>query len=519
MAERDSSGFALRMTLLCVCIPLVFYVSSGIVWTMENNEVDEKQVSLEEKLVYKPQHCFEVWDEKPKKTCANFAEDYKEFVSAAKTERLAVKATQELALRAGFSDYNKFLKNGRTFSPGEKVFLDNRGKTIVLAKRGLRPLTDGLRLVMAHIDSPRLDFKLRPLYEEGGLAIFATHYYGGIKKYQWTALPLAIYGVVVKKDGTWAEVRIGDSPDDPVFMVSDLLPHLAKKQLEKKLEEAIEAEKLNLVVGNEPLSDDGEIKEKVKLNILKILYQKYDIREEDLISAELSAVPVGPARDLGWDRSMISAYGHDDKVCAFPALRALFDQRQIPEYTSLVVLFDKEETGSRSNTGATSLFLYDFVGRLLEGDPSTGSTSLPQGGGIREIFRNSEAISADVTAAFNPDYKEVHDEKNAAKLGYGVSVSRYAGRGGKKGTSEASAEYVARIRKIFDEAGVVWQPAMMGKIDIGGGGTIAVFLAEYNLDIIDIGLPLLNMHAPFEIASKADLYSAYQAYSAFLRIP
>ena len=481
---------------------------------MENNKAEEKPLSLEKKLVYKPQHCFEVWDEKTKKTCSNFAEDYKEFVSAAKTERLAVKAAQELALRVGFLDFTKFCQNGRTFSPGGKVFLDNRGKTIVLAKRGLRPLTDGLRLVMAHIDSPRLDFKLRPLYEEGGLALMATHYYGGIKKYQWTAVPLAIYGVIVKKDGTWAEIRVGDSPEDPVFMVSDLLPHLSEKQLEKKLEEAIEAEKLNLVVGNEPLIDDEKIKEKVKLNILKILHQKYDIYEEDLISAELEAVPVGGARDLGWDKSMISAYGQDDKSCAFAALRALLDKREIPEYTSVVVLFDKEETGSRSNTGATSLFLYDFVGRLLETDENREAVGLDSQ--IRKVFRNSAAISADVTAAFNPDYKEVHDEKNAAKLGYGVAVERYTGRRGKVGTSEASAEYVSKIRRILDEAGFVWQPAMLGKVDIGGGGTIAVFLAGYNLDIIDIGVPLLNMHAPFEIASKADLYSAYQAYSAFL---
>ena len=478
---------------------------------MENTK---RKSELEEKLVYKPRHCFEVWDARTKKACSNFAEDYKEFVSVAKTERLAAKAAQELALRGGFSDYSKFCLSGRSLSPGEKIFAENRGKTVVLAKRGQKPLSAGLRLVMAHIDSPRLDFKLRPLYEEGGLALFATHYYGGIKKYQWPALPLAIYGVVAKKDGTWVEVRIGDDPDDPVFMVTDLLPHLAKKQLEKKLEEAIEAEKLTLVVGNEPLVEEEEAENKAKLNVLKILHQKYDIREEDLISAELEAVPAGAARDLGWDRSLVSAYGHDDRSCAFAALRALLDQKDIPEYTSLVVLFDKEETGSGSNTGATSLFLYDFIGKLLdlEEDREPAQFDLQ----IRDILLRSVAISADVTAGFNPTYKEVHDEKNAAKLGYGVAVERYTGRGGKKGTSEASAEYTAKIRRILDEAGVVWQPAMLGKIDIGGGGTIAVFLAKYNLDIIDIGVPLLNMHAPFEIAAKADIYSAYQAYSAFL---
>ncbi|MEA2020683.1 MAG: aminopeptidase [Patescibacteria group bacterium] len=477
---------------------------------MQNNN----ESTLEKQLSYKPKCCWEVWDSKTKKKCFNFAEDYKEFVSAAKTERLAVKAGKELGLRHGYSDFKDFERSGRKLSPGEKIFASNRGKTLVLVHRGKKPITEGMRLVMAHVDSPRLDFKLRPLYEDNGLALFATHYYGGIKKYQWPALPLALYGVIVKKDGTWAELRLGDEPNDPVFMVSDLLPHLADKQLDKKLKEAIEAEKMNLVVGNNPFLDSDEAKEKVKLNILNILNQKYDIKEEDLISAELEAVPVGSARDLGFDRSLISAYGHDDRVCAYPALTALLDQNNIPEHTLLVVFYDKEETGSRSNTGATSLFLYDLIGRLLDLDPERENGKFDYQ--IRKALRNSEAISADVTAGINPSYKEVHDEKNAAKLGYGVALQRYTGKKGKRGTSEATAEYTAKIRALFDQAEVMWQPAMMGKVDIGGGGTIAVFVAEYNLDIIDIGVPLLNMHAPFEIASKADIYSAHQAYSAFL---
>jgi len=477
--------------------------------------VENKEESkLEEDLFYKTESCYKIWDRKTKKKCFNFAEDYKEFVSAVKTERLAVKGAKELGLRAGFSDWETFSQDNRTFEAGKKVFASNRGKTIVLARRGRRPLTEGIRFVMAHVDSPRLDFKLRPLYEDGALALFSTHYYGGIKKYQWPALPLAIYGVVAKKDGTWAEIRIGDDPKDPVFMVSDLLPHLAKKQLEKKLEEAIEAENLNLVAGSEPLLDDNDVEEKIKLNVLDILNQQYDIKEEDLISAELEAVPVGEARDLGWDRSMISAYGHDDRSCGFAALRAILDQKEIPEYSSVVVLFDKEETGSRSNTGATSLFLYDLLGQLLEIDPEIENSNIELK--LRETLRKSEAISADVTAGFNPTFKEVHDEQNAAKMGHGVALQRYTGRGGKKGTSEATADYTARIRRIFDDAGVVWQPAMMGKVDVGGGGTIAVFLAEYNMDIVDVGVPLLNMHAPFEIASKADIFSAYLAYKAFL---
>ncbi len=476
---------------------------------------EKEKSTLEEQLSYSPKSCWKVWDSKTKKKCSNFAEDYKEFVSAAKTERLAVKAGKELALRRGYSDFKDFERSGRNFSPGEKIFASNRGKTLVLVQRGKKPITQEMRLVMAHVDSPRLDFKLRPLYEDSGLALFATHYYGGIKKYQWPALPLALYGVIVKKDGSWAELRLGDEPNDPVFMVSDLLPHLAEEQLEKKLKEAIEAEKMNLVVGNEPFLDDDKVEEQIKLNILNILNQKYDIKEEDLISAELEAVPMGAARDLGFDRSLISAYGHDDRVCAYPALRSLLDQNEVPEHTSVVVLYDKEETGSRSNTGATSLFLYDFIGRLLELDPELEAGKFDHQ--IRKALRNSEAISADVTAGINPSYKDVHDEKNAAKLGYGVALQRYTGKKGKRGTSEATAEYTAKIRALFDQAEVLWQPAMLGKVDVGGGGTIAVFVAEYNLDIIDIGVPLLNMHAPFEIASKADIYSAYQAYSAFLK--
>ncbi len=476
---------------------------------------DTKEKSeLEKQLAYESKSCWEVWDGKRKKECANFAEDYKEFVSAVKTERLAVKAAKELALRAGYSDLGPFSNSGKAFVPGEKVFASNRGKTIALAKHGRRPASEGFRLVMAHVDSPRLDFKLRPLYEEGGLVLFSTHYYGGIKKYQWPALPLAIYGMVAKKDGSWAEIRVGDDARDPVFMVSDLLPHLSKEQLEKTLEKAIEAEDLNLVAGNEPLVEEKKAKEKVKLNLLNILNQQYDIKEEDLISAELEAVPAGEARDLGWDRSMISAYGHDDRSCGFAALRSLLDQKEIPEYTSVVVLFDKEETGSRSNTGATSLFLYDMLGQLLLMDPEVEKANIDVQ--LRKSLRASEAISADVTAGFNPSFKDVHDEKNAAKMGYGVALQRYTGRGGKTSTSEATADYTAKVRRIFDGAGVVWQPAMMGKVDVGGGGTIAVFLAEYNLDIIDVGVPLLNMHAPFEIASKADILSAYRAYKAFL---
>ena len=474
----------------------------------------QEESELEKQLSYEPKSCWEVWDGKSKKQCANFAEDYKEFVSVVKTERLAVKAAKELALRAGYSDLENFSRSGRSFSAGEKIFASNRGKTIALAKHGRRPVSEGFRLVMAHVDSPRLDFKLRPLYEDGGLALFSTHYYGGIKKYQWPALPLAIYGMVAKTDGTWAEIRIGDDDRDPVFMVSDLLPHLSKEQLEKTLEKAIEAKDLNLVAGNEPLVEEEKAKEQVKLNILNILNQQYDIKEEDLISAELEAVPVGEARDLGWDRSMVSAYGHDDKSCAFSALRALLDQKEIPEYTSVVVLFDKEETGSRSNTGATSLFLYDILSQLVLMDPEVREINSDVQ--LRKSLRVSEAISADVTAGLNPSFRDVHDEQNAAKLGYGVALQRYTGRGGKKGTSEATADFTAKVRRIFDDADVCWQPAMMGKVDVGGGGTIAVFLAEYNLDIIDVGVPLLNMHAPFEIASKADIFSAYRAYSSFL---
>lgn len=468
----------------------------------------EKKSKLEEKLGFSRKPAWEIWDKKTKDKAFDFAEAYKEFLNFSKTERLAVEKSQEIAKDAGFQEIERFKR--KDLSCGISLFATNREKNIILAKIGEKPLSSGIKIIVAHIDSPRIDLKLTPLYEEETLAFFKTQYYGGIKKYQWPTTPLALHGVIVTKDGKKIKVDIGEKDEEPIFIITDLLPHLAKKQMEKKLEEAIEAEELNLLVGSLPLVEEKEAKEKVKLGILKILNEKYGIVEEDLVSAELEAVPAGAAQDLGWDKGLIAGYGHDDRSCSFSALKALLEVEK-PEYTSLVFLVDKEETGSASNTGITSLFFYDFVSRLLQLEQKEKVFEQD----LRKVLVNSQAISADVTAALDPTFKDVSDPKNAARLGYGIALERYTGAKGKYSTSEASAEYVAKIRQIFDKNKIVWQPATLGKVDIGGGGTVAMFLARFNLEIIDCGVPLLNMHAPFEIASKADLYSTFQAYLAF----
>lgn len=471
---------------------------------------EAKKSKLEEKLALKPKSCWEVWDKKTIDKVFAFAEDYKDFLGKAKTERLAVYEIRKLAEKEGFVEWGKFSKKADCFRAGDKVYLVNRNKTIILAVKGKRAVGDGLRFILAHIDSPRLDLKLRPLYEDTQLAFLKTHYYGGIKKYQWPALPLAMHGVIVLRSGRKIEVNVGDDPRDPIFMIGDLLPHLAKKQLEKKLKEAIGAEELNLVVGSIPLIAEKGAKEKVKLNILNLLNREYGIKEEDFVSADLEIVPAGRARDLGWDRSMVAGYGQDDRVCSYAAVRALFGVKR-PEFTSVVILTDKEETGSRSNTGMTSRFWTDFVRKMLFVE--TGEESEI---GLRDALAASEAISADVTAAFNPDHKDVYDPRNQAKMGFGLAVEKYTGHRGKYSTNEAHAEYMAKIRRVLSGARVPWQPAQLGKVDVGGGGTVAMFLAEYGMDVLDAGVALLNMHAPFEIASKADIYAAYLGYGAFL---
>ncbi len=466
----------------------------------------------DENLLFERKFAHDSWDQKTKNSCFLFAKDYKEFLTSCKTERLCVKYAQKIAENNGFKELEHIgqIKQKGFNAP---VYSVNRGKAIILAKPGKCPLTAGLRLILAHIDSPRLDLKMKPLYENEHLAYLKTHYYGGIKKYQWTALPLAIYGTIVKTNGSSAEIAVGDKPDDPVFMISDLLAHLSEQQLEKKLKDAIAAETLNVLVGNTTADTASQEKEKekdlVKKNILQLLNKQYGIKEEDFISADLELVPAGAARDLGFDGSLIAAYGHDDRSCAYDALRAVIDAKT-SEFASVVVLVDKEETGSEGATGANSNFILDFISELIYLETGVHDENI-----LRDVFFRSKAISADVTAAYDPDYPDVFDANNTARLGAGAVIEKHTGWGGKFGTSEATPEFTAKIMKTFNDADVVWQPGGFGKVDIGGGGTIAMFLARFNLDIIDVGVSLLSMHAPFEIASKSDVYSTYLAYKAF----
>lgn len=428
-----------------------------------------------------------------------FCEDYKSFLDAAKTEREAVIAALDIAEKNGFK---KFVPDYK-YKKGDKVYVNNRGKAIMLAVIGEKPIKEGVRIAAAHIDSPRLDLKPNPLYEADELALFKTHYYGGVKKYQWTAIPLALHGVVVKKDLTIVNINIGEEENDPKFVITDLLPHLAGEQSKRTLNEGIKGEELNILVGSRPFkSDEGS--ELVKLNILKILNEKYDITEKDFLSAELEIVPAFKASDIGFDRSMIGSYGHDDRVCAYPALMAAIDAKN-PEYTIISVLADKEETGSNGNTGLASKYFENFVNDLGK----------PFGVFGYEILRNSKCLSADVNAAFDPTFPEVADKMNFAFLNKGVVVTKYTGARGKSGTSDASAEYMGEIRKILDDGGVVWQTGELGKVDMGGGGTVAKYIAALDVDVIDVGVPVLSMHAPFEVVSKIDVYMAYKAFYQF----
>ena len=408
---------------------------------------------------------------------------------------------QRQALARGFIDLN-------SGQPGSKYFFNYRGKTVALAVLGQRPVSQGLKILAAHIDSPRLDLKQNPLYEEADLVYLKTHYYGGIKKYQWLARPLALHGVIFKENGDSVTLRLGEDPADPVFTVCDLLPHLARKvQMDKKVDEAFIGEKMNLLVGSLPLGDK-ETKERFKLHLLNLLSQRYGLTEEDLISAELEAVPAGPARDIGWDRSLVGGYGQDDRASAFAALEAILDIND-PPCSCLTLLVDKEEVGSAGNTSAQSILLEEIVAQLLQRKGESATLR-------RQALMQSQAISCDVAAALDPDWPEVYEKRNAARLGYGVVLTKYTGHGGKYHANDAHAEYINWVRGIFKQNGVIWQAAELGKIDEGGGGTIAKFLAAYGMDIVDFGPALLSMHSPFEVGSKADLYMSYKAFRSFL---
>lgn len=422
---------------------------------------------------------------------------YKAYLNDARTEREAVREAIALAEREGFRAYVP----GMALKAGDKIWYSNRGKALLLAVVGKKPMSEGCVVAAAHVDSPRLDLKQIPLYEDTEMAFFKTHYYGGIKKYQWTAIPLELHGVVALKSGELVDVVIGRDPEDPQLVITDLLPHLAADQMKKTLAEAITGEGLNILIGSAPYADEGE--NRVKLAVMSILNDRYGITEEDFISAELAAVPAFEVRDVGLDRSLIGGYGHDDRVCAYAELRAIFDVQE-PERSCICILADKEETGSDGVTGMKSGAFEWFVGEICKS----------QGVCLRDCFAKSVCISADVTAAFDPNYPEVSEKRNDAKINYGVGLCKFTGARGKSGTSDASAELVAQMRRIFDENGVVWQMCELGKVDQGGGGTVAMYMANRNIDTIDAGVPVLSMHAPFEVVSKFDCYMTYKAVLA-----
>ena len=437
-----------------------------------------------------------------------FSKEYRAFIDAGKTERECVALAVEAAKAAGCIDLEEAAREGRKLVPGDRVYRSWMNKSVVLFVVGEKSLDEGMQILGAHIDSPRIDIKQNPLYEDEGLAYLDTHYYGGIKKYQWVAIPLAMHGVIVRIDGSVLTVSIGENEDDPVFCISALLPHLAQDQMKKTGSEIIGGEELNLIIGGRPLPD--EEKDPVKAAILKLLKDRYDVEEDDFISAELEIVPAGKSRDMGLDGSMILGYGHDDRVCAYPSMRALLDYQGVPQRTLCCVMTDKEEIGSVGATGMRSRWFEDAMAEVLELAGESGS--LP----LRRCLERSCVLSNDVSVGYDPAFPSVYDPKNAAYLGHGVSFIKFTGARGKSGSNDANAEYVAALRRVMDEAGVHWQTSELGKVDAGGGGTIAYMLANYGMSVIDCGIPVLSMHAPWEVTSKADVFDAYRAYKAFL---
>lgn len=455
-------------------------------------------------LLYERKNGFTDVDEKTKKQVFAFCEEYRCAITEAKTEREFCSLTVQLLENAGF----EALSDKTELKPGDRVFYVNRSKGVVAFVIGKQHISRGINLVGAHIDSPRLDLKPQPLYEDNGIAFLKTHYYGGIRKYQWYNIPLSLHGVVVKKDGTAINVSVGEKEGDPIFCITDLLPHLAAQYSGKKLSDAFEAEKLNVIVGNIGCPDAD--KDKVKYGVMKLLNEMYDISEADLMSSELELVPAFGARDLGFDRSMIAGYGHDDRVCAYTALRAIIDT-QNPDKTAVCLLVDKEEVGSMGNTGMQSRNFENVLAKvysLCDGNYSEL--------GLRECLSNSQCLSADVGAAFDPNFPEVYERNNSPYLNEGLLLTKYTGARGKSGSSDASAEFVAKIRNIFEENDVLWQSGELGKTDVGGGGTIAQFVANLDIDTIDCGVALLGMHSPNEVAGKFDIYMAYKGYRAFM---
>ena len=448
------------------------------------------------------------YDDEKVKEIFSFSDKYKSFISTCKTERECDKESIRLAESVGYRNLEDIIKNNETLKCGDKVYVNNKDKNIALFVIGSEPIEKGLKILGAHIDSPRLDLKQNPLYEEGELALLDTHYYGGIKKYQWVTLPLALHGVVAKKDGTLIDICIGEDENDPVVGISDLLVHLAGEQMGKKADKVVEGEDLNVLVGSIPLKEDE--KEAVKANILKILKEKYDFEEEDFLSAEIEIVPAGKARDYGLDRSMIMGYGHDDRVCAYTSLAAMLDIENVDK-TCCTLLVDKEEVGSNGATGMHSKFFENIVAELI--DRVEGYNDLK----LRRCLTNSKMLSSDVSAAFDPNYPSVMEKKNSAYFGHGIVFNKYTGARGKSGCNDANAEYMAELRSIMEKHDVSFQTAELGKVDAGGGGTIAYILANYNMEVIDSGVAVQNMHSPWEIVSKVDVYETMKGYRAFLK--
>ena len=455
-------------------------------------------------LAYKRTNVYEVADEKLMKAIFDYAEGYKDFVDKGKTEREACSYVVEAAKAQGYKPF----EFGMQLKAGDKIYYDNRGKNVYLIKIGTADVAkDGIRIIASHIDSPRLDLKQVPLYESDNIAFAKTHYYGGIRKYQWAAIPLALHGAVALADGSVLDVVIGEDENDPVFYISDLLPHLAAKQNAKPLGEGIEGEQLNIWFGNVPYTAAKDDKDKtVKENVLKILNEKYGIKEEDFLCAELSLVPSFKAKDIGFDRALIGAYGHDDRVCSYPAYTALFDTPS-DEHTVMVILADKEEIGSEGTTGMQCKLFTDLIDEIAVSFHTTSAA----------VRAHSMCLSADVNAGFDPNFPEVCEKLNSAYLSHGAGITKFTGARGKSGSNDANAEFVGYLRKLFADNGVIWQTGEMGKVDVGGGGTVAKYIANMNIDTIDIGVPVISMHSPYEMISKADLYEAYLAFCAFIK--
>ena len=438
-----------------------------------------------------------------------FAQDYRKFLDGGKTERECVKEAVAEAEAKGFRSLDDVIRSGETVKPGDRIYCAWMKKSFMAFIVGTEPMENGMNILGAHIDSPRMDIKQNPMYEDESIAYLDTHYYGGIKKYQWVALPLAMHGVVAKKDGTCLEVAIGEDPADPVFYISDLLIHLSADQMQKSAREVIEGEALNVIIGSMPLKD--EEKEPVKKAVLQLLKDKYGMEEEDFLSAELEIVPAGASREVGFDRSLIAGYGHDDRVCAYPSLRAIEDYEGVPARTLCAILTDKEEIGSVGATGMNSNFFENVIAELLH------AAGIDSNLAVRRMLRNSYMLSSDVSAGFDPNFSSVFEKKNAAFLGKGICFNKFTGRGGKSGSNDANAEYVAQVRRIMDDNGVDFQTAELGRVDAGGGGTIAYMCAKYGMNVIDAGIAVLSMHAPWELISKADLWEGYKCYLAFLK--